>query len=134
MTTVGSLCSGYGGLDLGLQLALGVPLRHAWHVENDAAPSKILVARFPGVPNYGDLKTLDLARMERVDWLTAGYPCQPFSDAGLRLGEADARHLWPYVADTIGAIRPRNVALGKRPRTCSARTRQCPRGPGQPGV
>jgi DNA (cytosine-5)-methyltransferase 1 len=107
---VGSLCTGYGGLDLGLELAIG-PVRHAWHVEYDAAPSKILAARFPNVPNHGDLKTLDYSALEPVDWLTAGYPCQPFSNAGLRLGEADARHIWPYVADTIGALRPRGVLL-----------------------
>jgi DNA (cytosine-5)-methyltransferase 1 len=111
VTTVGSLCTGYGGLDLGLELALGVPLRHAWHVENDPAPSKILAARFPGVPNLGDLKTLDYGAMEPVDILTAGYPCQPFSDAGLRKGADDPRHLWPYVADTIGALRPGLVLL-----------------------
>jgi DNA (cytosine-5)-methyltransferase 1 len=108
---VGSLCSGYGGLDMGLALGLGRPLRHAWHVENDAAPSKILDYRYPGVPNYGDLKTLDYALMEPVDILTAGYPCQPFSDAGLRKGADDPRHLWPYVADAVRALRPRHVLL-----------------------
>lgn len=108
---VGSLCTGYGGLDLGLALCLGTTPRHAWHVEVDDAPSKILARRFPGTPNLGDLKTLDYSSMERVDWLTAGYPCQPFSAAGKRLGEADARHLWPYIADAIGVLRPRHVLL-----------------------
>jgi DNA (cytosine-5)-methyltransferase 1 len=134
MTTVGSLCSGYGGLDMGLSLALGVPLRHAWHVENDSEPSKILAARYPGVPNYGDLKTLNYADMERVDWLTAGYPCQPFSNAGKRLGEADARHLWPYVADTIGALRPRHVLLENVRGHVRRGLNKCRRRPGLPGV
>lgn len=111
MTTVGSLCSGYGGLDLGLELGLGQAVRHAWHVEYDAAPASILRHRYPEVPNYGDLTTLDHAALEPVDWLTAGYPCQPFSQAGLRKGADDERHLWPYVAATIGALRPRHVLL-----------------------
>src|SRR5687768_4103509 len=81
---VGSLCSGYGGLDLGLALGLGTTLRHAWHVEYDKHPSSVLATRFPGVPNYGDVKTTDWTSVEPIDWLTAGYPCQPFSGAGLR--------------------------------------------------
>jgi DNA (cytosine-5)-methyltransferase 1 len=107
---VGSLCTGYGGLDLGLELALG-PVRHAWHVEYDKHPAAILASRFPGVPNYGDLTTLDHDALEPVDWLTAGYPCQPFSHAGKRKGASDERHLWPFVAGTVGALRPRGVLL-----------------------
>ena len=110
MTTVGSLCSGYGGLDLGLELAIG-PVRHAWHVEYDKHPSAILAHRFPGVPNYGDVKTTDWASLEPVDWLTAGYPCQPFSIAGSKRGADDERHLWPAIADAIGALRPSGVLL-----------------------
>lgn len=110
MIIVGSLCSGYGGLDLGLELALG-PVRHAWHVEYDKHPSAILAHRFPGIPNYGDVKTTDWASLERPDWLTAGYPCQPFSLAGLRKGADDPRHLWPGVADAIRVLRPGHVLL-----------------------
>lgn len=102
---VGSLCSGCGGLDL----ALGLPV--AWHVEYEAAPSKILAARFPDVPNHGDLTALDWAELEPVDVLTAGYPCQPFSHAGKRQGTNDARHLWPHVADAVRVLRPRLVFL-----------------------
>lgn len=119
MLTVGSLCSGYGGLDLGLALGLGVPTRTAWHVEYDgvtkkgelAGPKLILAHRFPDVPNYGDVKLTDWAAVEPVDWLTAGYPCQPFSHAGLRKGTDDSRHLWPGVARAISVLRPRNVLL-----------------------
>lgn len=111
MITVGSLCSGYGGLDLGLELGLGQPVRHAWHVEYDQHPSAILAARYPGVPNYGDVKTTSWVEVEPVDWLTAGYPCQPFSLAGLRKGADDPRHLWPGVAHAIGVLRPRGVLL-----------------------
>lgn len=108
---VGSLCSGYGGLDLGLQLALNVPVRHAWHVEYDKHPSLILAHHWPDVPNYGDLTSTQWERIERVDWLTAGYPCQPFSHAGLRKGKTDERHLWPHVARAVSCLRPRNVLL-----------------------
>ena len=110
MTVVGSLCSGYGGLDLGLALALG-DVEVAWHVEYDPAPSKILDHRFPGVPNHGDVKMTDWTQVEPIDWLTAGYPCQPFSHAGKRAGADDPRHLWPGVAHAISVLRPRHCLL-----------------------
>ncbi len=109
---VGSLCSGYGGLDLGLELALGEPLEHAWHVEYDRWSAAVLAHRFPGVSNHGDLTTLDPHDLlEPLDWLTAGYPCQPFSHAGKRKGSSDERHLWPYVLSVISVVRPRRVLL-----------------------
>lgn len=97
--------------------------RTAWHCELDPAASKVLAHRWPGVPNLGNLKFVDWqARyaqcdtptpmpFEPVDIITAGYPCQPFSPAGKRLGENDERHLWPYVAEAIRGIRPRLVVL-----------------------
>jgi DNA (cytosine-5)-methyltransferase 1 len=109
--SVGSLCSGYGGLDMGLALGLGTTVRHAWHVEYDKHPSAILAHRFPGVPNYGDVKTTDWSQVQPVDWLTAGYPCQPFSGNGRRGGADDPRHLWPGVLRAIRALRPRHVLL-----------------------
>ena len=81
---IGSLFSGYGGLDLAVQSVLGGEV--AWHVEYDKAPSRILDHHFPGVPNYGDVTKLDFTTVEPVDVLTGGYPCQPFSHAGLRKG------------------------------------------------
>lgn len=106
---VGSLCSGYGGLELGLLSVIDAEV--AWHVENDKHPSAVLDARFPGVPNYGDLTAVDWTQVEPVDWLTAGYPCQPFSHAGKRRGSKDERHLWPYIAGAVGVLRPRRVLL-----------------------
>lgn len=106
---IGSLCSGYGGLDLGVQAAIGGTV--AWHVEHDAAPSRILAHHWPDTPNHGDVKTTDWSTVEPVDVLTAGYPCQPFSHAGKRKGTDDPRHLWPDVARAIGALRPRLVVL-----------------------
>ncbi len=109
MTAIGSLCSGYGGLELGLEAFTGG--RTVWHVEYDKHPSAILAHRFPGVPNHGDVKHTDWTQVEPVDWLTAGYPCQPFSHAGKRGGADDPRHLWPDVARCIGVLRPRRVLL-----------------------
>jgi DNA (cytosine-5)-methyltransferase 1 len=106
---IGSLCSGYGGLDLGLMAVVGGSV--AWHVEYDKHPSAVLAARFPGVPNYGDVTKTDWSTVEPVDWLTAGYPCQPFSGNGNREGEDDPRHLWPHVFRAICVLRPRHVLL-----------------------
>jgi len=106
---IGSLCSGYGGLELGLITAIGGTV--AWHAEVDPDACKVLEHHWPDVPNHGDVWTAPWADVEPVDWLTAGYPCQPFSHAGLRKGTDDERHLWPAVADAIRLLRPRNVLL-----------------------
>jgi DNA (cytosine-5)-methyltransferase 1 len=106
---IGSLCSGYGGLDLGLASVIGGST--AWLCEYDKHPSTILDQRFPGVPNYGDITTTDWSRVEPVDWITAGYPCQPFSHAGKRQGTRDERHIWPHVAECIRLVRPGHVLL-----------------------
>lgn len=106
---IGSLFSGYGGLDLAVQSVLGGEV--AWHVEYDKAPSRILDHHFPGVPNYGDVTKLDFTSIEPVDVLTGGYPCQPFSHAGLRKGTDDDRHLWPHVLRAIREMGPRLAVL-----------------------
>jgi DNA (cytosine-5)-methyltransferase 1 len=111
---VGSLCSGYGGLEMGAEAVLG-PLDHIWHGEYDAAPSAVLAARWPGVPNLGDIAAITAADgwagLPPVDLLCAGYPCQGESDAGLRRGEDDPRFRWPDVWAAIRALRPRLVFL-----------------------
>lgn len=101
--TIGSLCSGYGGLDMAAEALTGGTT--LWHCEYDDHPSTLLALRYPGVPNYGDLKALDWTETE-VDVLTAGYPCQPFSGAGKRLGTDDPRHLFPYIAQGVERMRP----------------------------
>lgn len=80
-------------------------------MEYEDAPSKILAHHYPGVPNHGDVTTLDWSTVEPVDILTGGYPCQPFSAAGNRKGEADDRHLWPYVREAIRHLRPKYTIL-----------------------
>ncbi len=107
--TIGSFCTGIGGLDLATAAHFGADV--VWHCEFDAAPSKVLEHHFPGVPNHGDIKNTDWSQVAPVDIVTAGYPCQPFSTAGQRKGSDDERHLWPVIRDAIGHLRPRFVVL-----------------------
>ena len=108
MITLGSLASGYGGLEMGVGMATGATT--AWLCENDVAPSHLLAMRHPHLHNYGDIKALEWAE-QSVDILTAGYPCTPFSGAGKRAGTEDPRHLWPWIARGIARSRPRTVLL-----------------------
>lgn len=105
---VGSLFSGIGGLDLGLERA-GMTV--AWQSEIDPYACKVLAKHWPGVPNHGDIKRIDWGTVEPVEVICGGYPCQPFSTAGKRQGEDDPRHLWPWVRDAISALRPRYAIL-----------------------
>ena len=105
---IGSLCTGYGGLDLAAEAFYGAET--IWTCEYDKHASKVIEARI-GKPNHGDLKITDWAQVEPIDILTAGYPCQPFSHAGFRKGAEDERHLWPYIKEIIRILRPRFVVL-----------------------
>lgn len=102
---LGSLCTGYGGLDVAVQQVFGGSL--AWVADNDPGASRILARHHPHVPNLGDITAVDWARVAPVDVVLGGYPCQPFSSAGHRKGTADARHIWPHIATALGVLRPR---------------------------
>jgi DNA (cytosine-5)-methyltransferase 1 len=108
---IGSLFSGYGGLDLAVSKVTGAQV--AWHVEFDSAPSRILEHHFPGVPNYGDINQVDFRAIEPVDILTGGFPCQDLSLAGKRAGLKDGTRsgLWSEFARAIEEIRPRMVVI-----------------------
>ena len=95
---VGALCAGYGGLELGLQLA-GIDTDLMWVSETDKHASAVLDARF-GVPNLGDLT--EIVDPPRVDAITAGFPCQPVSHAGRRAGIDDERWL---IRDVVSVAR-----------------------------
>jgi len=120
---IGSLCSGYGGLDLAVMDAVpGAEV--AWHAQYEPPDKKgkpdlnqwaarILELRFPGVPNHGDITAVDYAQVEPVDILTARFPCQDISLAGGRAGllPGNRSGLWSHVARAIAELRPRLVFI-----------------------
>ncbi len=106
---IGSLCSGYGGLDAGVQTVMGGTV--AWHSDIDPGAAKILAHHWPNVPNHGDLTTTDWSTVEPVDIITAGWPCQPWSLAGKGKGAQDERAIWPAIANAVRHLRPRHVFL-----------------------
>jgi DNA-cytosine methyltransferase len=106
--TVGSLFSGIGGLDLGLERA---GMQVIWQSEIDPYACKVLEKHWPEVPNHGDIKQIDWRAVEPVDVICGGYPCQPFSQAGKRKGTDDPRHLWPWVRTAISELRPNYAIL-----------------------
>ena len=107
-----SLCSGYGGIDLGLKRAIGERLRTVAFVEVECFAVCNLAAKaeaklLDSAPIWSDLRTFPWGKFHGlVDILSGGYPCQPFSAAGKRLGAEDPRHLWPFIAAGIAAMRP----------------------------
>ena len=108
---IGSLFSGYGGLDLAVSKVLGAEV--AWHCEWEDAPSKVLEAHFPGVPNYRDVSTVDWESVEPVDILTGGFPCQDLSTAGKRAGlqEGTRSGLWSEFHKAITILKPKIVII-----------------------
>ncbi|RLP72308.1 DNA cytosine methyltransferase [Mycetocola tolaasinivorans] len=109
--TIGSLFSGVGGLDMAVEQFFNA--RPAWFVEFDPAPSKVLAHRWPGVPNFGDVTTVDWNAVPRVDILTGGFPCQDLSLAGRRAGMRPGTRsgLWADYLAAIAAIKPRMVVI-----------------------
>lgn len=103
---LGSFFSGYTGLDMAVEQALGVPVETMWHSDIKPAAAALLAHRYPEVPNLGDITAIDFGALPTVDILVGSWPCQPESSAGKRLGEADPRALWPYLRDAIAATRP----------------------------
>ena len=110
--TVGSLCTGYGGLDLALKAHFNT--RVIWTSEIDKHASRVVKARYRA-PNLGDLKLIDWDTIPAPDIITAGYPCQPFSYAGGRNGTQDPRHIWPWIAEGIRHLRPRLAVMENVP-------------------
>jgi DNA (cytosine-5)-methyltransferase 1 len=102
--THGSCFTGKGGFDLGAKWA-GIPT--LWQCEIVPFLQRELRARYPEATLYPDIATLDLQALEKVDIITGGPPCQPFSTAGQRRGAEDHRYLWPAMRAVIEAVRPR---------------------------
>jgi DNA (cytosine-5)-methyltransferase 1 len=108
-----ALCAGIGGLELGLKLVLGDSYRTICYVEREAYPAACLVKRMEEgyldkAPIWDDVKTFNPEPWcGKVDIISGGYPCQPFSKANrYKKGEKDPRHLWPYINEIIKAIKP----------------------------
>lgn len=113
-----SVCSGIGGLDIGLANGLrrvGRSPRTVCMVEREVFVVSVLAramqsGRMDDCPIWlGDVRDLPVDELPQVDWITGGYPCQPFSEAGKRLGEDDPRHLWPVIFEHVRALRPFGV-------------------------
>ncbi len=110
---VGSLFSGIGGFDLGLERA-GYDI--AWQVEIDPYCQRVLAKHWPHVTRYGDITTIDWATVPRVDLLCGGFPCQDLSFAGKRAGIDGARSgLWSEYVRAIVQLRPRYVLVENVP-------------------
>lgn len=112
-----AVCAGAGGLELGIRVALGGGYRTVGYVERDAYAAACLVARMEdtsleAAPVWDDVATFDGASWGGcVDVISAGFPCQPFSIAGLRRGVDDDRWIWPDIARVVGDVGPGVVFL-----------------------
>lgn len=106
--TVGSLFSGIGGFDLGLERA-GFTVE--WQVENNEWCREVLKKHWPKVPCHYDITQIDWRDIPRVDLICGGVPCQPASLAGKRGGSTDARWLWPETLEAVRVLHPSWVLL-----------------------
>jgi DNA (cytosine-5)-methyltransferase 1 len=99
------LFSGIGGFSLGLERTGGFETVAFCEIEE--FPRKVLAKHWPDVPCFHDVRKLTRADIDgAVDVICGGYPCQPFSTAGRRLGQKDDRHLWPEFARLVEEFRP----------------------------
>ena len=107
----GSLCTGYGGLDIAVTAVTGARL--AWCAETGRHAAAVLAHRWPGVPNLGDITALDWAQVPPVDLVTAGWPCQDISYSGTGAGitEGTRSGLWHCIADGLRHLRPQFIFL-----------------------
>lgn len=111
MTSIGSLFTGYGGLDMAVRIALDPEARVAWTSDVEPGPCKLAEARWPGTPNLGDITQVDWETVEPVDIICGGSPCQDLSLAGKRAGMASGTRsgLWESMFEAIRTLRPRLV-------------------------
>ena len=99
-----SLFSGIGGFDLAAEF---MGWENVLHCEINPWCQKVLKYHFPNSKQYDDITRTDFTPWRgKVDVLTGGFPCQPFSVAGQRKGQEDDRYLWPEMLRAIREIRP----------------------------
>ena len=102
-----SLFSGIGGFDLAAEW---MGWENLFHCEWNPFGQQVLKHHFPNSISYNDITKTDFSiHRGQVDILTGGFPCQPYSSAGKRLGKEDERHLWPHMLRTIEEVQPRWV-------------------------
>jgi len=102
--THASLFSGIGGFDLASEW---MGWTNLFDCDIEEFPRKVLKHHFPNAIQYADIKETDFTKHAgQVDVLTGGFPCQPYSHAGKRLGKEDERHLWPEMLRAIREIKP----------------------------
>jgi DNA (cytosine-5)-methyltransferase 1 len=105
--THGSLFSGIGGFDLAAEW---MGWENKFHCEWNPFGQKVLHHYFPNAEQFTDITKSDFTKYaNKIDILTGGFPCQPYSQAGKRLGKEDERHLWPQMLRAIREIQPRWV-------------------------
>jgi DNA (cytosine-5)-methyltransferase 1 len=103
----GSLFSGIGGFDLAAEW---MGWHNEFHCEWMPFPRKVLSYYFPNSISYEDITKTDFSiHRGTIDILTGGFPCQPYSSAGKRLGKEDERHLWPHMLRVISEVKPTYV-------------------------
>ncbi|SEG90988.1 DNA (cytosine-5)-methyltransferase 1 [Thermomonospora echinospora] len=107
---IGSLCSGYGGLDLAAAAVLGG--HPVWVADPDPGAAATLAHHWPDVANLGDITATDFTTVPAVEVLCAGFPCQDISNAGPRAGiEGSRSSVWRDVARAVRDLRPGYVVL-----------------------
>ena len=105
--THGSLFSGIGGFDLAAEW---MGWENVFHCEWNEFGQKVLKYYWPNAESFNDITKTDFTHYaNRIDILTGGFPCQPYSLAGKRKGKEDERHLWPEMLRAIREIQPRWV-------------------------
>ena len=107
--THGSLFTGYGGLDLAVEEAFEAET--IWVSDVDPGANRIIAHRYPGVPNLGDVTTIDWSGVQRPDILSGGSPCQDLSTAGARAGMVNGTrsNLWVAMREAIAQLEPTYV-------------------------
>lgn len=102
--THGSLFSGIGGPEIAAEI---MGWKNMFHCEINPFGRKILDYWFPNSKSYEDITKTDFTEWrEKINVLTGGFPCQPFSVAGQRKGAEDNRYLWPEMLRAIREIQP----------------------------
>ena len=101
------LFSGIGGFALGLEWVGG--FETVAFCDNEPFAQELLKKRWPNVPIYEDVRTINEKELGRIDIITGGFPCQPWSLAGARKGAEDDRDLWPEMVSLIEKLQPKWV-------------------------